>query len=73
MRMPTSKLGKLESNLAYQKMHAEGQVRRKNIIAKTRLDRKSIRPARLARRYGAKKNVFFRVAQNIVRRIGFLN
>ena len=35
-------------------------MRRKNTIAKTRIDRKLLRPGTLARRYGAKKNVFFR-------------
>jgi hypothetical protein len=34
------RLGKLKSSLAYQKMLAKHHVRRKNIIAKTRVDRK---------------------------------
>jgi hypothetical protein len=41
-------------------MLAEDQVRRKNTIAKTRMDRKLLCPGTLARRYGAKKNAFFR-------------
>jgi hypothetical protein len=39
-------------------------VRRKNTIAKTRIDRKSLRRGGLARCHGAKKNEFFRAARS---------
>ena len=55
------KLGKLKSSPAYQKMPAEGRVRRKNTIAKTRIDRKLLCLGSLAPLYGGKKNGFFRV------------